>query len=278
MHFILQHHLQWIFLTAMLLEMLIIQRQHMTYSWRETRLSVGVAIGHFISGILFKIIPLTVYAWVWNFRIETIEFTQFTDYVWLFLGIEFCYYWYHRSTHRIRWFWATHLVHHTPEYFNLSVTSRLGWTNIISGHFIFFIPLVWLGFPPSAVLVGISLNLLYQFWLHTELLPKFGILEWVFNTPSHHRAHHASNDRYIDCNYGGVLIIFDRLFGTFVEETADDPCRYGLTQPIRSNHPVTIAFAGWRSLLQDLSQAQSHWERIQYLILSPNWRPDRKSL
>jgi sterol desaturase/sphingolipid hydroxylase (fatty acid hydroxylase superfamily) len=276
MHFILQHHLQWIFLTAILIEILIIQRQHLAYSWRETRASVGVAIGHFLSGLLFKAIPLTVYTWVWNFRIGSIELTQLSDYLWLFLGIEFCYYWYHRSTHRIRWFWATHLVHHSPEYFNLSVASRLGWTNIMSGHFIFFIPLVWLGFPPSAILIGISLNLLYQFWMHTELLPKFGILEWVFNTPSHHRAHHASNDRYIDCNYGGVLIVFDRLFGTFVEENANDPCRYGLTQPMRSNHPMTIAFSGWRSLIQDLSQAQSHWERLQYLILPPDWRPDRK--
>ncbi len=276
MNFILQNHLQWLFFIAILLEIVIIQRKQIAYSWRETSASFVVAIGHFISAVLFKIIPFTVYTWVWQHRIATIELNHVTDYLWLFLGIEFCYYWYHRSTHRIRWFWATHLVHHSSEYFNFSAAYRLGWTAPISGHFIFFTPLAWLGFPPLAILVTLSLNLLYQFWVHTELVPKLGILEWVFNTPSHHRVHHAFNDRYIDCNYGGVLIVFDRLFGTFVEETDEEPCRYGLTQPIRSNNPVKIAFAGWRSLWQDLSQAQTLRERIQYLILPPNWRPDRK--
>ncbi len=276
MNFVLQHHLQWLFLVSILLEILFIHRQRIQYSWCESCASFGVAIGYILSGLLFKAIPLTVYEWVWNFRLVSIDFTQFSDYMLLFLGIEFFYYWYHRSTHRIRWFWVTHLVHHSPEYFNLSAAYRLGWTSIISGHFIAFLPLAWLGFPPGSIMLGVSLNLLYQFWIHTELVPKLGMLEWILNTPSHHRVHHASNDRYLDCNYGGMLIIFDRLFGTCVEENPDVPCRYGLTQPIRSNHPITIAFSGWTALMQDLSQAQTHGERLNYLIRRPDWRPKRK--
>jgi sterol desaturase/sphingolipid hydroxylase (fatty acid hydroxylase superfamily) len=126
-------------------------------------------------------------------------------------------------------------------------------------------------------MIGLSLNLLYQFWLHTELVPKLGVLEWVLNTPSHHRVHHASNACYCDRNYGGILIIFDRLFGTFGEELPAVPCRYGLTVPVRSHHPVTIALSGWRSLWQDLAQVQNGWERWRYLIMPPGDRGANKA-
>ena len=134
--------------------------------------------------------------------------------------------------------------------------------------------MIWLGFAPKAVFAALALNLLYQFWLHAEWVPKLGWLEYVLNTPSHHRVHHASNTDYIDANYGGVLIVFDRLFGTFVAERPDLPCRYGLVKPLISNNPIRIAFHEWLNLLDDLRGARSWREAIGYLFGPPGWRPD----
>jgi sterol desaturase/sphingolipid hydroxylase (fatty acid hydroxylase superfamily) len=176
----------------------------------------------------------------------------------LFLGQEFCYYWFHRCSHRVRWLWVSHAVHHSPNQLNLSAAYRFGWTGRLSGTAMFFVPLVWLGFPPPVVFATLSLNLLYQFWLHVDWIPKLGPLELVFNTPSHHRVHHAANAEYLDANYGGVLIIFDRLFGTLRLERDETPCRYGLVEPLRSNNPVWIAFHEWIALVRDL-WAMRNW-------------------
>jgi sterol desaturase/sphingolipid hydroxylase (fatty acid hydroxylase superfamily) len=131
-----------------------------------------------------------------------------------------------------------------------------------------------LGFPPKAVFAALALNLLYQFWLHTEWVPKLGWLEYVLNTPSHHRVHHAANADYIDRNYGGVLIVFDRLFGTFAAERDDLPCRYGLVTPLVSHNPIRIAFHDWLKMTSDLRGARSGREAIGYLFGPPAWRPD----
>jgi len=139
------------------------------------------------------------------------------------------------------------------------------------------VPMIWLGFPPQAVFAALALNLLYQFWLHTEWVPKLGWLEYVLNTPSHHRVHHASNAGYIDTNYGGVLIVFDRLFGTFAAERHDLPCRYGLATPLISHNPIRIAFHEWLKIINDLRGARSPREAFGYLFGPPGWRPDRSS-
>jgi sterol desaturase/sphingolipid hydroxylase (fatty acid hydroxylase superfamily) len=123
--------------------------------------------------------------------------------------------------------------------------------------------------------MAIGINLLYQFWLHAEWIPKLGWLEYVLNTPSHHRVHHAANPEYLDHNYGGVLIVFDRLFGTFVAERDDLPCRYGLVEPLRSNNPIVIAFHEWVALMRDLIRARTWGERWSYLFGPPGWRPDQ---
>jgi sterol desaturase/sphingolipid hydroxylase (fatty acid hydroxylase superfamily) len=166
-------------------------------------------------------------------------------------------------------------VHHSPNEFNLGIAYRFGWTGRLAGNSLFFVPMIWLGFAPQAVFATLALNLLYQFWLHTEWVPKLGWLEYVLNTPSHHRVHHASNAEYIDRNYGGVLIVFDRLFGTFAAERDDLPCRYGLTQPLISHNPIRIAFHEWLNIASDLRQARSWREAIGYLFGPPDWRPDR---
>jgi sterol desaturase/sphingolipid hydroxylase (fatty acid hydroxylase superfamily) len=257
-------------LAIILLEAILIQHSRKsTFSWKESFTSLGVAIGHQITNKIFGIIPITAYSFIWQHRLLTIPLDQGWTILLLFLGIEFFYYWHHRSAHEIRWLWATHAVHHSARHFNLSAAYRLGWTGWLSGNFLFFIPLCWLGFHPIAVAMGLRLNLIYQFWIHTELIPKLGWLEWVLNTPSHHRVHHASNTEYIDRNYGGVLIIFDRLFGTFAAEQSDRSLIYGLTHPLQSYNPIIIAFYEWSRLFQALMAAKTWRDRFWMILGRP---------
>lgn len=245
------------------------------YNWRAYLASLGDVLGREALNIY---LPLSLagpaIGWAWSHRIATLPLQGAASFGLLFLGLELAYYWFHRLSHRVRWLWASHAVHHSPNELNLSAAYRFGWTGRPSGTAIFFVPLVWLGFSPSVVFGALSLNLLYQFWLHAAWIPKLGWLEYVLNTPSHHRVHHAANPEYLDANYGGVLIVFDRLFGTYIPERDDRPCRYGLVKPLRSNNTVVIAFHEWRALVRDLGQARSWHERWRYLAGPPGWQPD----
>ncbi len=270
----MQHNLIYqaypVFLVLILLEGVLSQHSHKySFLWKDNLTSLGIAIGHRMSKLVFGFIPLSIYSLIWQHRLFTIPLNKWWAILLLFLAVEFCYYWYHRASHEIRWMWATHAVHHSATYFNLSAAFRLGWTGWLSGNFLFFAPLCWLGFEPIAIAITIAFNLIYQFWIHTELIPKLGVLEWVLNTPSHHRVHHGSNPTYIDRNYGGVLIIFDRLFGTFTAEKPDLPPIYGLTHPLQSYNPVTIAFHEWFRLFQDLIKAQTWRDRCWTLLGRP---------
>jgi sterol desaturase/sphingolipid hydroxylase (fatty acid hydroxylase superfamily) len=169
--------------------------------------------------------------------------------------VEFAYYWFHRLSHRVRWLWASHAVHHTPEEMTFLSAIRLGWTNLLSGGWIIYLPLVLIGFDPRLILGLLALDLRYQFFLHTEAIGRLGPLEWILNTPSHHRVHHGRNASYLDKNFGGMVIVFDRLFGTFAAETDGEPIRYGLAHPMVSNNPVSLALGEWRRLFSDLSRA-----------------------
>lgn len=174
-----------------------------------------------------------------------------------FFVLEFFYYWQHRFSHTIRWLWTSHAVHHSPNEFTLPAAFRLGWTSTISGAWVVLLPMALMGFHPVIIAALLAINLRYQYFLHTEAVGKLGPLEWVLNTPSHHRVHHGSNPAYLDTNFGGVLIVFDRLFGTFAQERADEPVRYGLTKPLASNNPFVIAFHEWGNLVRDLRRVQS---------------------
>ena len=246
------------------------------YDWRAAFASLADLLGR--EYLVYRYLPVglavPVVGWAWSHRLATLPFDGFGAFALLFVGQEFCYYWFHRCSHRVRWFWATHAIHHSSNEFNLSAAYRFGWTGRLSGSGIFYVPLVWAGFPPAAVFGVLGLNLLYQFWLHAAWIPKLGWLEYVFNTPSHHRVHHAANPEYLDANYGGVLIVFDRLFGTFVEEQAAIPCRYGLVKPLRSNNPLTINFHEWQALTRDLWHARSWRERALHLFGPPGWPDD----
>jgi sterol desaturase/sphingolipid hydroxylase (fatty acid hydroxylase superfamily) len=215
--------------------------------------------------------------WFWQHRFFTLPMDSWMGWLACFVGQEFCYYWYHRSAHRVRWFWCTHAIHHSPNELNLSAAYRFGWTGRLTGSTLFFMLAPLFGMPPKIVLMLLSLNLLYQFWLHATWIPKLGPLEWILNTPSAHRVHHASNLEYLDGNYGGVLIVFDRLFGTYIPERKDLPCRYGLVSPMKSYNLLTIEFAHWQGLWNDLKTARSVREFAGYLLMPPGWRPDGNS-
>jgi sterol desaturase/sphingolipid hydroxylase (fatty acid hydroxylase superfamily) len=239
------------------------------YHWRESLASLGIFIIHHLTQVLFASLSTGMLFFAWQHRLCTIPLDRWWSIPLLFISIEFCYYCYHRSAHKIRWFWASHAVHHSSTYFNISAAYRLSWTGLISGNIIFFMPLSWLGFDPILIAIGLSFSLIYQFWIHTELIPKLGILEWIFNTPSHHRVHHASTPEYIDCNYGGVLIIFDRLFGTLVVEKSNRAIAYGLTHQLNSQNPFKIALYEWYKIFRDLSIAKTWRDRLRVVLGSP---------
>lgn len=243
------------------------------YDWRAFAASIADTLGRRAIDALGLSLAAPLLLWAFEHRVQTLALSTPLAFAMLFVGQEFFYYGYHRSAHRVRWFWATHAVHHSPNELTLAAALRLGWTGKLTGTALFFTPLIWLGFPPSAVLASVALNLLYQFWLHAPWMPRLGPLEWVLNTPTHHKVHHASNTEYLDCNYGGVLIVFDRLFGTFVDERADVPIRYGLTTPLRTHNPLRIAFHEWLNLGRDLWAARSWRARLLTVFGPPGTRP-----
>jgi sterol desaturase/sphingolipid hydroxylase (fatty acid hydroxylase superfamily) len=156
---------------------------------------------------------------------------------------------------------------------NLSAAYRLGMFGKQMGTLLFFLPLVFLGLSPNVVYEVVTLNLLYQFWLHVTWIPKLGFLEYVLNTPSAHRIHHASNEEYIDANYGGVLIVFDRLFGTYKAEDQAISIQYGLTEPLLSKNPLVVQFFEWKALFLDLRDSRSFKEFFGYVFRPPGWKP-----
>lgn len=268
-----------VLLVAALVEAFLYKRfKHKPFAWVESVASLVIAVGYRASSMLGFFLTGGIFLWLYSLRPVDIAMDRWYHWVGLFFGLEFCYYWFHRASHEIRWFWATHAVHHSPEHMNFSAAYRLGWTGSLTGHPFFFAPLVLIGYHPTLVFGMLGLNLLYQFWLHTELIPRLPFFELFLNTPSLHRVHHATNPQYLDTNYGGVLIIFDRLFGTYVAEDDKDPVRYGLITQVGSNNPFKIAFHEWIKIAADLRAAKSLREVVGFLFARPGWRPDGKGL
>ena len=249
-----------------------------TYDWREWATSLGDLLGRRLLTVIPWSLATVPFAWAYEHRLFTLQLDSVWTVALLFIGMEFFYYWYHRLSHTVRWFWNTHSVHHSPNKLNLSAAYRLGWAGRFIGATLFFTPLALLGFEPATILSGLLLNLLYQFWLHATWIPQLGWLEYVFNTPSSHRVHHARNPDYLDANFGGVLIVFDRLFGTYVAERADEPCVYGLVTPITTYYPILINFQPWIGMAKDVASARSLGEVWHYLFGAPGWRPDGQGL
>ncbi len=262
-------------LGAALIEGLWLSRvRHEGYDWKAWATSVADLAVRRLIALLPYGLAVPVFNLAYEHRLFTFHLDSVASVLLLFVGLEFFYYWYHRASHTVRWFWNTHSVHHSPNQFNLAAAYRLGWLGKLTGATIFFTPLSFLGFKPTTVLAALFLNLLYQFWIHADWIPKLGVLEYVLNTPSAHRVHHARNPEYLDANFGGVLIVFDRLFGTYVEERADVPCEYGLVHRVTTYNPVRINIEPWIGLARDLISARSIAEAWNYLFGAPGWRPD----
>lgn len=241
------------------------------YDWKAAAVSL---FDQFLRRFI-QMLPLSVatplFSWLGSHRLWTLDLSGPASIFLLFIGQECCYYFYHRAAHRVRWFWVTHSVHHSPNQLNLSAALRLGLTGRLTGTALFFTPLVWLGFQPAVVLGALSINLLYQFWIHATWIPKLGFLEGILNTPSAHRVHHARNLEYLDANYGGVLLIFDRLFGTYRPERDDLPCEYGLVKPVTSYNPLVIQFGPWVQFFRDLLAARSLYQLAGTVFMPPGW-------
>lgn len=244
------------------------------YGWAVTGANFVVAIGRLLSDLATKAAVLAVYVAAYELRPLDFPMGRWESWVALFFAVEFAYYWLHRLSHEIRWMWAQHSVHHSARQITLSVAYRLGWTQFAAGPWLFLIPVCWVGFDPRAVVLMYAASLLYQFWLHTEALGKLGFLERFLNTPSHHRVHHAIEPEYLDRNYGGVLIIWDKLFGTFASERDSAPRTYGLVRQIDTLNPVKIAFAEWLALLHDLRASKNLREALRYAFGPPGWKPN----
>ena len=238
------------------------------YGRRDTAASISMGLGNVVINAGWKFGAFAIYT-------AAYELTPLRlgsgAVVWLLLivGDDLAYYWFHRAHHEVRVLWASHVVHHSSERYNLSTALRQTWTPMTS--FAFWLPLAFLGFQPWMILTMQSVSLLYQFWIHTELIDRLGPLEWVLNTPSHHRVHHGANQQYLDRNYAGIFIVWDRLFGTFVPE--GEPVAYGLTKNIKTYHPVRIAFHEFAAIAGDVRRASTWRQRFGYVLRGPGWEP-----
>nr|WP_299206040.1 sterol desaturase family protein [uncultured Brumimicrobium sp.] len=264
-------------ITVLLEIVLTVKIKHEEYAFKDAGTSILMGLGNTAIGLITKGIVLALFYFIYNvFHLFEIPFTWWA-WILILLADDFCYYWFHRISHESRFFWASHVVHHSSEKYNLSTALRQTWTGSFY-TFIFWVPLIIIGFHPIMVLVQMSISLIYQYWIHTEMinkLPKW--IEAVFNTPSHHRAHHAKNPQYLDRNYAGIFIIWDKLFGTF-EPEVEKPV-YGLVVNIETYNPIKVAFHEWVSMFKDFFTSKTSLRnRIKYLFKPPGWRHDGTSV
>jgi sterol desaturase/sphingolipid hydroxylase (fatty acid hydroxylase superfamily) len=240
------------------------------YELRDTRTSLTMGLGNVTINVVWKLVVVAIYAALYELTPLRVDPHQVWPWLVLFLADDLAYYWFHRVSHEARVFWASHVVHHSSEHYNLSTALRQTWVPMT--YLPFWLPLLLLGFPPWMVLLAQSWSLIYQFGLHTERIGRLPRpIELVFNTPSHHRVHHGSNEQYLDRNYGGILIVWDRMFGTFAPERA--PVRYGLTKNIETFTPLAVAFGEYAMLWHDLKRVRSWRTRMALLFRGPGWRP-----
>jgi sterol desaturase/sphingolipid hydroxylase (fatty acid hydroxylase superfamily) len=262
------------FVLLIIVEMLFVRAaKRGDYDVTDSAASLSMGFGNTVSNTLFGVIAAGAYVGAYQFRLFDIGFVWWA-FVLCFFAEDLAYYWFHRVSHERRFFWASHVVHHSSQHYNLSTALRQTWTGNLGLTWIFWLPLAFIGFPPEMVALFKGISLVYQFWIHTEAVDRLGPLEWVLNTPAHHRVHHATNPRYLDANYAGVLIIWDRLFGTFVDETKSDPPRYGIIANLGTFNPLRIAFHEWAGIARDLAAAKTWRARIGFVLGPPGWSPD----
>jgi alkylglycerol monooxygenase len=246
-------------------------RRESLYRLNDSVADLSTGVLDQVLGVFTKAITVGAYAWVFDrFRVTEWPASSVATWVLCFLGVDFFYYWFHRVSHESNLPWGAHIVHHSSEEYNLSVALRQGAFQSL-WSFPFYLPLAWLGFPPLVFLACSSFDTLYQFWIHTRTIGKLGPLEWVLNTPSHHRVHHGCDDEYIDKNYAGMLIVWDRLFGSFQEE-GKEPI-YGITKPLASWNPVWANVHHYADLARATKRAPSFGDAVKLWFKGPGWQP-----
>ena len=247
-------------------------KQHNTYRLADTINSLQLGTLSRLRGVLQLGIGSAAYGFLTG-ESTLLKMESSDPLVWVvaFIAYDLCYYWSHRYGHEWRLFWASHVAHHQSEEFNLSTALRQTSTGFFNS--VFYIPLYVIGFPTYVIVSVASLNLIYQFWVHTEHIRRLGPVEWLFVTPSNHRVHHAKNPDYLDRNYGGVFIVWDRLFGTFRDEDPNQPCVYGTTVPLASWNPLWANAHIWYEGLMDMFRTRHFSDRFRLWVEGPGWRP-----
>jgi sterol desaturase/sphingolipid hydroxylase (fatty acid hydroxylase superfamily) len=240
------------------------------YEAHDTRTSLTMGLGNVTINVAWKLVVVAIYAALYELTPLRLDPHNPLTWIALFFADDLAYYWFHRVSHESRVFWASHVVHHSSTHYNLSTALRQTWVPMT--YLPFWLPLLLLGFPPWMVLLAQAWSLIYQFGLHTERIARLPRpLEAIFNTPSHHRVHHGSNEVYLDRNYGGILIIWDRLFGSF--EPEGERVRYGLTTNIGTFKPLRVAFGEYTALWHDIRVAHGARTKLALVFRGPGWRP-----
>jgi alkylglycerol monooxygenase len=243
-------------------------RREDEYDGRDAWTNIALGFGSVLFGAVFSFIQAFFYESALTFAPYQMPMNTWWAWAILLVADDFAYYWFHRVSHEMRFFWNFHVVHHSSNQYNLSVAVRQSWFSGVA-HWIFYVPLAFLGFPFWAFVTMHGLNLIYQFWIHTEYVKKLpAIFEFILNTPSHHRVHHGVNNPYLDKNYGGIFIIWDRLFGTFVAET--EKPRYGIIKPIHSYNWLWINTHGWAEMLAAMRTKKTFFGKLRCVFGSPN--------
>ena len=250
-------------------------RLHGRYEAKDALTSMAMGIGNVIVNTATATISLWLLMVAWPYRVATLPFTWWS-FLACFVLYDLVYYWKHRFAHRARWWWMEHVTHHSSEHYNLTTALRQPWFGPFTGLYLLGLPLVLMGFHPFLIGFVGGWNLLYQFWIHTEAIDKMPKwFEAVMNTPSHHRVHHATNPRYLDTNYAGVFIVWDKMFGTFVPELKEDPPVYGIVKPVGTFNPFTVAFHEFIALLRDCARDGLRPDKwFGRMANAPGWSPD----
>ncbi|MDQ7949442.1 MAG: sterol desaturase family protein [Pedobacter sp.] len=240
------------------------------YRFNDSISNLSQGIGSQITGLFMK----TALFFGYKYIFEHWRLFELPNNIWiwiaLFIGVDFCYYWFHRMSHQVNALWAAHIVHHQSEEYNLTVALRQSWFQSWFA-WVFYLPLAWIGFDPLMFVTLSAFNTLYQFWIHTRTIKSMGFLEHIINTPSHHRVHHGSNPKYIDKNHAGALIIWDKMFGTFQKE--EEEVYYGITKPLASWNPVWANFHYWAELWHTAKKIDHPIDKIKVFLKPPGWYP-----
>jgi sterol desaturase/sphingolipid hydroxylase (fatty acid hydroxylase superfamily) len=263
-----------VFLAAIAIELVVgIARGRNTYRVHDAVSSIGLGMLSQLIGLFTRLLAIGVYIAVYD-KLAVFQLPVDSTPVWIgaLLLYDLCYYWLHRAGHRVGIFWAAHVVHHQSEDYNLSTALRQTSSGALLG-WVFYLPMAVIGVPPLVFGTVALIDLLYQFWVHTQQVGKLGWFDRWFCSPSNHRVHHAVNDGYLDRNYGGILIVWDRIFGTFHEEDDDEPCVYGTRAPLRSFNPLWANAEVYAALARDAVRARSWTDKVRIWFKPPGWRP-----